>query len=255
MTDSIIHEVGAIREQHAASFHFDLDRIFCRLQISMKSARAAFIASMLAVLMEGSFAATAFTDWTSVDTTAETAQGTLATVGVTLTGTDLSFAVTNGTSTIFSSSLFTPSLPTSDLIEVVSYAPGSSSSGSYAISFSQAVTDPVLHIGSLASVLSFSGINPVRISGDSNFLVSANTVSGLIGTNDSNGTVRLPGTFDSITFSASFVGFFADSRDGIAIQVGMEAPIPSVPEPSSAALFGSGAALGIAIFRLRRRRK
>jgi hypothetical protein len=32
MTDSIIHEVRAIREQHAASFGFDLDRIFADLQ-------------------------------------------------------------------------------------------------------------------------------------------------------------------------------------------------------------------------------
>jgi len=32
MTDSIIHEVRAIREQHAASLGFDLDRIFADLQ-------------------------------------------------------------------------------------------------------------------------------------------------------------------------------------------------------------------------------
>jgi hypothetical protein len=32
MTDSIIKEVRAIREQHAASFGFDLDRIFADLQ-------------------------------------------------------------------------------------------------------------------------------------------------------------------------------------------------------------------------------
>jgi hypothetical protein len=32
MTDSIIHEVRAVREEHAASFGFDLDRIFADLQ-------------------------------------------------------------------------------------------------------------------------------------------------------------------------------------------------------------------------------
>lgn len=32
MSDSIIHEVRAIREQHAASLGFDLDRIFADLQ-------------------------------------------------------------------------------------------------------------------------------------------------------------------------------------------------------------------------------
>ncbi len=32
MTDGIIHEVRAIREQHAASLGFDLDRIFADLR-------------------------------------------------------------------------------------------------------------------------------------------------------------------------------------------------------------------------------
>ena len=32
MTNSIIHEVRAVREEHAASFDFDLDRIFADLQ-------------------------------------------------------------------------------------------------------------------------------------------------------------------------------------------------------------------------------
>lgn len=32
MTDSIIHEVRTIREQHAASLGFNLDRIFADLQ-------------------------------------------------------------------------------------------------------------------------------------------------------------------------------------------------------------------------------
>lgn len=32
MTDSIIHEVRAVREEHAASFGFDLDRIFADLK-------------------------------------------------------------------------------------------------------------------------------------------------------------------------------------------------------------------------------
>lgn len=36
MTDSIIREVRAIREQHAASLGFDLDRIFADLQARQK---------------------------------------------------------------------------------------------------------------------------------------------------------------------------------------------------------------------------
>ena len=36
MTDSIIHEVRAIQEQHQASLGFDLDRIFADLQARQK---------------------------------------------------------------------------------------------------------------------------------------------------------------------------------------------------------------------------
>lgn len=36
MSDSILHEVRSVREQHAASFDYDLDRIFVDLQARQK---------------------------------------------------------------------------------------------------------------------------------------------------------------------------------------------------------------------------
>lgn len=205
----------------------------------MKTAKQLVIVCMLTLVVNGAFAATVFTDWISADTTTEVAQGMLGTTGVTLTGTDISSANTDETSLAFSSPQFTPSLVMTDHVEIVSYAVLPVST--YEIVFSQSISNPLLHIGSLASVLTFSGVNPERISGDSNFLVSTNTVTGLIGVNDSNGTIRLPGVFSSITFSANFVGFVPGSADGILFQVGMEAPIPSIPEPSNLVLFAAGA--------------
>jgi len=36
MSDSILHEVRSVREQHAASFDYDLDRIFVDLRARQK---------------------------------------------------------------------------------------------------------------------------------------------------------------------------------------------------------------------------
>lgn len=219
----------------------------------MNNPRSIVIVPVLALISVGVRAAPVFTDWTAFDSTTDIAQGTLVGTGVTLTGTALQSANTNGTSTLFSTSQFTPALPASDYVEFVSFA--STPISSYQITFTQAVTNPLLHLASLASVLTFSGINPELVSGDANFLVSGNTVSGQIGTSDSNGTVRLPGTYSSISFTANFVGFVAGSRDGIAIQVGAEPRTPSVPEPASLALLLVAAAGGIAGSRVHRHRR
>ena len=159
----------------------------------MNKPRLAPIVPVLALIAAGAQAAPVFTDWTAFNSATDIAQGTLGGTGVTLTGTALQSADTNGTSTFFSTSQFTPALPTSDYIEIVGFA--STPISSYQINFTQAVTNPLLHLASLASVLTFSGINPELVSGDANFLVSGNTISGQIGTSDSNGTVRLRGTY------------------------------------------------------------
>ena len=184
-------------------------------------------------------AALQFTDWTTANA------GTIGTLNVSLTGTFVQGVVLNGTSTIFNSSNFTPSLPLSDWIEIQ----GRSPAASYVITFSQQVVDPVIHLSSLASTLTFAGASPVKVSGQASFLVSGNTVSGSpSGSGDSNGTIRVPGVFSSL----SFTSFFSQaSGDGIAIQIGVD-PLLPVPEPRSAVLIALG--LSAVALWVRRRR-
>lgn len=189
----------------------------------------AFIITSIALASVSANAALQFTDWTSANS------GSIGTLNVSLTGTFVQGVVLNGTSTIFSSSNFSPPLPLSDWIEIQ----GRASTASYTINFSQQVVDPVIHLSSLASTLTFSGVSPVKISGQATFLTSGNTVSGSpSGSGDSNGTIRLPGVFNSL----SFTSFFSQaSGDGIAIQIGVN-PLLPIPEPRSAALIVLGLA-------------
>jgi uncharacterized protein (TIGR03382 family) len=194
------------------------------------------VAALVVSAATTSNAALQFTDWTAANT------GTIGSVGVSLAGSYINAFDLTGTTTSFSSAAFSPTLPLSDGIEIR----GSSSSDRYSVTFSRAVVDPVLHFASLASTLTFQGVNPTRVSGDATFLVSGNTVSGTpSGSTDSNGTVRLDGVFTTFSFTA----FFAPaSGDGIAIQIGVN----PVPEPGGFALGLAG--LGAMAVLMRRRR-
>jgi hypothetical protein len=156
----------------------------------------------------------AFADWTSVS--ANVATGTLRGTSVLLSGTDISDppgSVIDGSQTVFNRPEFTPSLPTSDAIHFVG-----KTGHAYTLQFGTQVTDPILHIGSLASTLHFpTDIQITRLSGDAQFSVSGSDVVGNFEgpTDDGNGTVRLSGTFTSITFTTTFAG-----TDGIFLQVG-----------------------------------
>lgn len=148
-----------------------------------------------------------FTDWTSAAGTQ--AAGTLGNVSVTIASSDSDVfvsSVLDGSSTVFNDPLFTPALPMSDML----YIQGKQVPVTYTITFSQPVTNPVLHLASLASTLTFSGINPVKLSGQTTLTVSDNRVIGSILSplplplNDANGTILLPGTFSVITFTAEY---------------------------------------------------
>jgi hypothetical protein len=180
-----------------------------------------------------------FTDWVSVDTAGDSASGTLGATGVAVSGGDISFAVTDGSSAIFANPLhFTPAIPSGDYVEIT----GSfTSTFAYTITFSAPVTNPILYVGSLASTFTFSGVTPTRLSGEAEFVVAGSTVSGqspLSGGNDRNGAVALNGTFNAITFTVDALDLFTNDRDGIALQVGTD-PI-AVPEPAVSALVGAG---------------
>ncbi|WP_030900762.1 hypothetical protein, partial [Streptomyces sp. NRRL S-474] len=87
-------------------------------------------------------------------------------------------AVLNGTFTGFETDSFTPPLPASDLIEIV----GLKGQSSFKVEFDADVTDLVLHLGSLASTLVFQnlpmGTEVTKLSGDDDFRVEGNTVTG-----------------------------------------------------------------------------
>ncbi len=170
-----------------------------------------------------------FADWMSVSGGA--AGGTLNAGSISLSGSDVSSppaSTLDGSSTVFNRPDFSPPLPTSDAIHFLG-SPG----GSYALQLGAPVTDPVLHLGSLASTLEFpAGTQITRLSGDSQFSVSGSTVTGAVElpTDDANGSVRLTGTFTSIPFRATFQG-----SDGIFLQVGVAAPAspPAAPPPAT----------------------
>ena len=151
-----------------------------------------------------------FADWTAVS--ANVATGTLLGHTITLSGAHVSDppgSTLDGTSPLFAGPYFTPPLPRSDAIE---FRASNASASSYTLNLGAATTDPVLHLGSLGSTLQFpSGTSITRVSGrDDGFAVSGSTITGAanntvdsFGENDSNGTVRLNGTFQSISFTAS----------------------------------------------------
>ncbi|MFI6007098.1 hypothetical protein ACIA98_43470 [Streptomyces sp. NPDC051366] len=130
---------------------------------------------------------------------------------------------------------FTPPLPASDMIEMVGLFEGSA----FEVGFRLPVKDPVFHLGSLASELEFlelpAGTRVDRLSGDDHFEVDGNKVrgeaadpvpnpDGSLGPSDSNGSVRLRGTFPSIRFTLKPT-YTAGSPDGVHLQIG-GTPLP-----------------------------
>lgn len=105
----------------------------------------------------------AFADWTFRN--GNVVMGTLDGASVRLSG-RLGTVVLDGSNPEFSSPVFTPPLPASDLIEVVS----TPDNNEFTVDFGGAVVqDPVFHLGSLGSILTFTF--PVdtlvtRLSGD-----------------------------------------------------------------------------------------
>jgi hypothetical protein len=177
------------------------------------------------------FPSPTFTDWTSVNTTHDMAVGTLGPVGVTFAG-NIIFGVTDGSYTRFNHpSIFTPPLATSDNVSFLS--PNPPSTYTYTVSFSTLVTNPRLHIRSLASTLTFSAAL-TKLSGQTDFMVSGNTVTGafpgqVTDPNDANGTIELPGTFSAFTFTAQALGTFTGGGDGVILQIFADIGITNQP--------------------------
>ncbi|MGH9223069.1 MAG: Ig-like domain-containing protein, partial [Acidimicrobiales bacterium] len=165
----------------------------------------------------------AFLDLTAVDHVANTATGTLRGVTVVLSGSEISENgfVIDGTAPVFNHAEFTPPLPAADLVQI-----RGRTGDAYRLTFSQPVANPTMHLGSLASTLTFTGITLGKVSGQDTFVVSGSTVSGVLDENpaftDANGTVRLFGVFSEIAFTTRLDVPTQDNQgDGINLQIGV----------------------------------
>jgi hypothetical protein len=131
----------------------------------------------------------------------------------------------------FAAPPFTPPLAATGMVEIQG-APGHS----FTLHFPAGIKDPVLHLGSLASALSFtdasstdaSAVTVTRINGDSDDfkVINSSTVSGkLSGSSDSNGTVMIPGVFQRLTFTLTPTFGDSTARDGVLFQIGGTRPV------------------------------
>jgi hypothetical protein len=199
--------------------------------VRLVAAAAIVLALGAATAARGQAPVPQFADWTAVSN--NTATGTLFGRPVTLSGTAVTaFSIVDGTATDFSDpTRFTPALPTSDRLDI---AGTFTTTATYTVAFGAAVTDPVFDFNSLASTVTFP--SPVtKVSGDQTLTVSGNAVTGQAngGTpTDSNGTVRLAGSFDHVTFTV-VPNFAGGQPDGIEMQVGAAGLTPAAtPTPA-----------------------
>jgi hypothetical protein len=190
---------------------------------------------------------TTFTDWTTVDVSVDTASGILNGIPVSLSGYDLWWGVTDGTSAnIGNAAVFNPVLPLSDVVEVT--APHTTTF-TYTVTFGSPVTDPIIHLYSLGSTLDFPGITLTKISGEPEFVVSAGSVTGealdpnpVYGGTDRSGTILLNGTFTSFAFTACCPVPISNDRDGIDVQIGATFPVSPTPGALVLGMVGTGLA-------------
>jgi surface antigen len=191
-------------------------RTFCALAVIAAGAVAAAPAQ----------AAPTATDWTSVSQ--NTAMGTVLGTSVSLSGThvwDVPVSRVDGSWPYFAGPTFSPALSTSDVIQI-SGAPGAA----YTINFRNAagssvtVKDPVLHLGSLGSTLTFTTGAPTRLTSENNFRVVGSQVIGdpgntirPSGNSDSSGSIRFTGSYSRINFTAT--PNYTGPEDGILVQL------------------------------------
>lgn len=163
-------------------------------------------------------------DWLSIDSGSRTVTGTLDGMPVTLTWSpngSVPATYFQGNAPWFNSVAFTPPFESTDGMEVVARR-AEHGVPSYTITFGSPVTNPVVHLGSLASSFAFVGAMPRKVSGDERFSVSGNAASGIDHNEpngiDGNGTITFSGTYSSLTFTAAYSG--PAQVDGVTIQVG-----------------------------------
>jgi hypothetical protein len=180
-----------------------------------------------------------FADWTTLSNGNTVLSGTLLDAPVMATGGPFHPATPlDGSSTQFSSASFSPPLARSDAPEMFGTDPPTT----YTITFGTTVRDPILHLDTLASRLTFPvGTQITKRSGQPELTVSQNVVQGQFP--DVAGTVQLTGDFDQISFSAFWTGGQPDGIDfqvgGVRVPVATPTPVPPVtatPVPTPTAV-------------------
>jgi hypothetical protein len=188
-------------------------------------------AAALLLMCSTAHADLVFADWTSLNTSANAASGTVAGTSIFLSAGgagDIRGGTVAGDSAIFNSSAYSPALGLSDYIAL---AGGPGGGWGYTITFGQAVLNPVLHLYSLASVLHTSAASITELSDDGRLSVSGNTVVGSAnGSTDANGTVQFNGSFTSVSFWANYIG--GGTSEEFYLQIGAS-QIPAPPPPDS----------------------
>jgi hypothetical protein len=197
---------------------------------------AAAILVLLALPSAARAQAPEFTDWRSATDTGAT--GVLLGAPISLTGPvqPLSAKLEGGWP-YFTAPTFTPELADSDMIPTAR----NTSMDGFAIHFGAPVRDPVLHIQSLGSVWTFPAGTPVEIvstmdpTSGHDLTVSGSTVTGRAAGGpapyeDGNGTIRLRGTYQDVSFVATPIQT-APGIDGQEIQIGGVSPGVKAPPP------------------------
>lgn len=179
--------------------------------------RSTFLDMLLFAALTGQVSAADFTDWT--DGSFGVAHGVLGGVSVTFAPYDFP-PITDGSSTYFNTNWFSPPLPLSDAVFPSIYP----TNRVFTFTFGAPVRDPVVHVGSLASVLTFTTTNITRLSGEAAFVVSGGTVTGQYipchpcPWQDTHGSIRLDGVFCAISFTG--ITLPGIGLDGLWLQIG-----------------------------------
>jgi len=181
-----------------------------------------------------------FVSWTAADPVTSVAVGNLHGGAVELRGPLNKAFFLHDDYHGFNADMFSPRLSATGMIELAG-GPGHQ----FTLTFATPLHDPVIHLGSLGSILSFEG-GPLttRLSGDSGFRVLGDEVVGhasdqsVGGLNDSNGTIGLAGAFSTLSFS--LIPNFGDQQqtDGVFFQIG--GTVPSGTDPLEVARYMTG---------------
>lgn len=190
------------------------------------------------------FAGTVYwTDWTSLTTASPGVIGTLDTdsgpVAVNFSGSYAFAQVSGGVNywnlnAPYLSSVVDNAPPASDIIAL-------STGGTVTISFSESVLDPLLALVSWnGNVVDFNVPIDILSFGTGAYGTGTPVLNtdgdGFTGIGEVHGVIRLPGTYDSITFSHT-----SETWHGFTVGVpGAGAPPQTVPEPGTILLLGLG---------------